>query len=253
MAAAWIRKVLFASPDNSVEESYRTIVYNENNEISRSFLLGLSKWPVLDSYERVERAESKTLQLDYAVLSGLLIPSTQICNSVKQAKAFMQEKNKRYITKLLRPVSWSMNGKENFFYTSFFTKKDILASYFSVHPILIQEFIPKQYELRVIYIGSRFFTGKIIVEEYEADWRRPGKVKSWHPYTLPAPVCKKLSLLMKKLGLNFGAIDMIRGSDGLYYFLEVNPIGEWGMLEKFLGLPISAAIAGHLIKISGNE
>jgi glutathione synthase/RimK-type ligase-like ATP-grasp enzyme len=236
-----------------VAETFRTIVYNENNEISRSFLLGLSKWPVLDSYEAVERAESKTLQLEYAVQLGLLIPSTQICNSLKQAKAFMQEKNKRYITKLLRPVSWSMNGEEDFFYTSFFTKNDLQASHFSVHPVLIQEFIPKHYELRVIYVGGKFFTGKIIVEEYEADWRRPGKVKSWHHYTLPVQVCKKLHMLMKKLGLNFGAIDMIRGSDGLYYFLEVNPIGEWGMLEKFLGLPISAAIAAHLIKISGNE
>jgi hypothetical protein len=44
---------------------------------------------------------------------------------------------------------------------------------------------------------------------------------------------------------------MIRGTDDKYYFLEVNPVGEWGMLEKFLHLPISEAIAQHLIKISG--
>ena len=226
---------------------------NENNEITSSFLHCLSQWPALDPFLNIERAENKPMQQQYAVQCGIPIPSSIITNSVKKAIAFMHDKNKKYITKLLRPVCWGMQGGEDFFYTSFLTKKDIEASYFAVHPILIQEFIPKQYELRIAYVSGDFFTGKLMVDEYEADWRRPGKVSSWHEYTLPEPVCKKLQRLMKKLGLNFGAIDMIRGSDGKYYFLEVNPIGEWGMLEKFLGLPISAAITRHLIKITRNE
>lgn len=245
--------MLFAPPDETVDAAYRNIVSGENTEIVRSFLLRLSEFPALDGFHQIDRAESKTLQQDYAVQCGLAIPPSVIGNSIKEAKALMQDNSKRYITKLLRPISWGMDGGANFFYTSFITKKDLSAAHFAVHPVLVQEFIPKQYELRVAYVGGECFTGKLMVEEFEEDWRRPGKVRAWHPYELPAAVGNKLKKLMKKLGLGFGAIDLVRGTDGQYYFLEVNPVGEWGMLEKYLGLPISAAIAKHLIKISGNE
>jgi glutathione synthase/RimK-type ligase-like ATP-grasp enzyme len=251
VAAVWLRKLLFAPHDETVDAAYRNIVAGENKEICRSFLLRLSGYPSLDAFDRIEQAESKPLQQEYAVRYGLHIPASIITNSIAEAKALMQPGNKRYITKLLRPVSWGMNSEAGFFYTTFITKKDLSAAHFAVHPVQVQEFIPKQYELRIAYVAGQCFTGKILVEEYEADWRQPGKVNAWHPYQLPVAVGNKLSKLMKKLGLNFGAIDMIRGTDGKYYFLEVNPVGEWGMLEKFLHLPISEAIAQHLIKISG--
>jgi glutathione synthase/RimK-type ligase-like ATP-grasp enzyme len=54
--------------------------------------------------------------------------------------------------------------------------------------------------------------------------------------------------MMKEMGLYIGAIDMIKGKDGQYYFLEVNPQGEWGMLQKELGFPIAERIADNLIK-----
>jgi glutathione synthase/RimK-type ligase-like ATP-grasp enzyme len=52
---------------------------------------------------------------------------------------------------------------------------------------------------------------------------------------------------MAKLGLIFGAIDLIRTPAGEHVFLEVNPTGEWGMLERDLGYPISEAIADALL------
>jgi glutathione synthase/RimK-type ligase-like ATP-grasp enzyme len=52
---------------------------------------------------------------------------------------------------------------------------------------------------------------------------------------------------MSELGLVFGAIDLICTPEGEHVFLEVNPAGEWGMLERELSLPISDAIAGALM------
>jgi glutathione synthase/RimK-type ligase-like ATP-grasp enzyme len=40
---------------------------------------------------------------------------------------------------------------------------------------------------------------------------------------------------------------MIRRPDGEYVFLEVNPQGEWGMLQKYLGYPIAQTIAEKLV------
>jgi glutathione synthase/RimK-type ligase-like ATP-grasp enzyme len=51
---------------------------------------------------------------------------------------------------------------------------------------------------------------------------------------------------MQALGLSFGAVDFIRTPEGEHVFLEVNPSGEWGMLQRDLGLPIAEAIADIL-------
>jgi len=55
-------------------------------------------------------------------------------------------------------------------------------------------------------------------------------------------------VLMTGLGLVFGALDFIVTPEGEQVFLEVNPSGEWGMLEKFADLPIAAAIAAALAR-----
>jgi glutathione synthase/RimK-type ligase-like ATP-grasp enzyme len=65
---------------------------------------------------------------------------------------------------------------------------------------------------------------------------------------VPEDVAKRLRSLMGRLGLAYGAIDMIRRPDGEHVFLEVNPTGEWGMLERDLGLGISDAIAAALVE-----
>lgn len=53
---------------------------------------------------------------------------------------------------------------------------------------------------------------------------------------------------MQRLNLGFGAIDMIRNREGAYIFLEVNPQGEWGMLQKELNYKIGETLAEKLIE-----
>jgi glutathione synthase/RimK-type ligase-like ATP-grasp enzyme len=53
---------------------------------------------------------------------------------------------------------------------------------------------------------------------------------------------------MHRLGLDFGAIDLAYSKDTKeYYFLEVNPAGQWLWLEEELGLPITKALVDYLI------
>ena len=80
------------------------------------------------------------------------------------------------------------------------------------------------------------------------DWRYESTA-SWQPHELPAAVHEKLAALM-------GACRCVRGSRfdryarGRVRLLEVNPHGEWGMLERDLGLPIGAALADALLRHS---
>jgi len=57
-----------------------------------------------------------------------------------------------------------------------------------------------------------------------------------------------LKTLTSELGIVFGADDLICTPSGEHVFLEVNPGGEWGMLERDLDLPISDALAEALLE-----
>ena len=63
---------------------------------------------------------------------------------------------------------------------------------------------------------------------------------------LPQTVINQIAELMKKLNLNFGGIDLALVDD-TYYFIEVNPTGEWGWLASSVGLPIDKAIVKYLV------
>jgi glutathione synthase/RimK-type ligase-like ATP-grasp enzyme len=117
--------------------------------------------------------------------------------------------------------------------------------------MVFQEQIPKQWELRVVYVNDKVFVGALDASVYDTskvDWRKPGvDVGVWQHYDLPEQVLRRLQIFMDKLGLLFGALDFIVTPLGEYVFLEINPIGEWGMLEKDLDLPIASAIADTLL------
>jgi glutathione synthase/RimK-type ligase-like ATP-grasp enzyme len=69
------------------------------------------------------------------------------------------------------------------------------------------------------------------------------------PHTLidlPGAMACGVRSLMRRLGLIFGCIDVVEGENGEYYFLEVNPRGQWLWIEDLTGVPISKAIAEEL-------
>jgi glutathione synthase/RimK-type ligase-like ATP-grasp enzyme len=69
---------------------------------------------------------------------------------------------------------------------------------------------------------------------------------------VPTDVAKRCRTLVERFGLRFGAVDLAVGSDGVYWFLELNPNGEWGWLQR-AGLPIAEALADTLLHPQSNE
>ena len=70
------------------------------------------------------------------------------------------------------------------------------------------------------------------------------------PYKLPLLVEKKLNRLMRKLKLNTGSIDLIKSIDNQYIFLEVNPSGQFGMVEDACNYNLHELVAASLIELS---
>jgi D-alanine-D-alanine ligase-like ATP-grasp enzyme len=52
---------------------------------------------------------------------------------------------------------------------------------------------------------------------------------------------------MQKLKLNTGSIDMIYTNDSKFIFLEVNPVGQFGMVSKPCNYNLEKKIALNII------
>ncbi|NJR75066.1 MAG: hypothetical protein HC773_18390 [Scytonema sp. CRU_2_7] len=114
-----------------------------------------------------------------------------------------------------------------------------------------QAYIPKRLELRITVVGQQVFAAEIHSQETNHtryDWRRYDHHKTpYFPHELPPEVEQRCVQLVEKLGLCYGAIDMILTPDGRYVFLEINPNGQYLWIELATGLPISDAICDLLI------
>lgn len=115
-------------------------------------------------------------------------------------------------------------------------------------PVIFQEYI-EGVDLRITVIGDQIFAAEIDAQKtsYPVDMRMVIGETEIRAVKLPEKLEKALIQLQHSLGLKYGAIDMRRTPTGEYYFLEVNPAGQWLFVERETGLPISQAVADYLI------
>ncbi|GAA0537246.1 ATP-grasp domain-containing protein [Chitinophaga japonensis] len=198
---------------------------------------------------RVFKAENKLYQLKTARALGFEVPFTLVTNHKDDVRAFY-EKHKEIIVKPISRTRITGGSEPSFIYTSKVTEDHVSRlDETDLTPCIFQQNIKKEYELRVTVVGDKVFAAKIDSQsdaETITDWRR--KQLTFSPSSLPEPIKNLCILLLKSLGLSFGAIDLIKTVDGRYFFLEVNPNGQWAWLEEETGLPISDSIIEELYK-----
>ena len=251
--AVWNRRVWPPRLDEDLDESFREGCAREASATLDAFLGGLSHARWVDPSARVDAAEDKARQLREARAAGLVIPRTIITNDPARVRAFRASLGAPMVTKMLSALSYGMSGRSFFVHTSLVRDEDLDdLDALRLCPMVFQALVPKRVELRVVCVGGRFFTGAIDASASargQVDWRlaEPAEAR-WKPWALPEEVAAKLRALMQGLGLVYGAVDLIVRPDGGYVFLEVNPAGEWGMIERDLGLPIGAALADALLQ-----
>ena len=54
--------------------------------------------------------------------------------------------------------------------------------------------------------------------------------------------------LMKSLNLDNGSIDFVKTNDGKWVYLEINPVGQFGMVSEPCNYNLEREIAQELIK-----
>jgi ATP-GRASP peptide maturase of grasp-with-spasm system len=153
------------------------------------------------------------------------------------------------ITKTITGNSILENFDENcdgLMYTTIIEKKedrDFFISFF-------QEKVEKDFEIRTFYLNGKCWSMAIFSqkdEQTKIDFRRYNKKKPNRNvrYNLPKIIEDKIHLLMKALDLNCGSLDFIKKGEQ-YYFLEVNPIGQFGNVSYHCNYELFKEVAEAL-------
>lgn len=191
------------------------------------------------------KAEIKPYQLYLAEKIGFKIPNTIIANDIPPQN-FVGDK---LILKTLDPALLNLDGKEGFVYTNIVSYKELKGANLSSTPVIFQEPLIPKIDIRVTVIDETVFavTIKKNNKGIDIDWRLEKDSLDYSEIKIPYKIENKCIKLLKELDLKFGAIDLvIYGED--YYFIEINPTGEWSWLMSHTDLAIDKTIAELLIK-----
>ncbi len=166
----------------------------------------------------IRRASDKSLQLTLARQIGFRVPDTVITSDAHVARRFIASHEPYIVKPLSRFAPEDPPGRSRLYFA---TKhhRDANLDLHGLHlaPTIFQEAIDTAADLRVTVVGERAFPAIITVDGLGQDlptvrdWRVghfKGKMRI-EPYELPEDMERKCIAHVKKLGLNFGAIDLV--------------------------------------------
>lgn len=213
-------------------------------------------WDLVDATwvsrpDAIREAGRKVRQLALAAELGLHVPQWMVTNEPDEARDFIRAQEGDVVVKALAQPTLLYSDRAVMLYTHRLRAED-LTHLDSVRwgPTFFQRFVPKQADVRVTVVGRRIFAAAIEPDDSEAartDFRSVEAFDLCHRVmVLPRPVEAACLELVSRLGLRYGAIDLLLDRQGEFHFLEINPNGQWLWIEMMTKLPIAAAIADLL-------
>lgn len=194
---------------------------------------------------------NKLLALRYATSVGLKIPNTIVCQNSNKIKSFIMSA-KDCICKTIQDIASFTSGsvESSIGKIEQVKTEDITES--SYWYSLFQEGIRKKYEIRVFYFLNKIysmaifpkFNSKNIIDSQEISLGNHSN--RMVPYKLPYDIAVKIRKLMKKIKLESGSIDLLVDDHNNYYFLEVNPVGQFNFVSEICNYYIERDIAKYL-------
>lgn len=251
--AAYFRRPGFPCiPESIKQASARRYCECEWNSMI-SFALNSLEGRWLNSPLKIFAAENKPRQLSLACKIGFSVPETLITNDYKKVQRFLAEGVG--VAKPLREALLEEGDTDRVIFTNRIDR--LVASdeaKVAAAPVIYQREIKKTSDIRATVIGEAVYAAEILSQEYdetETDWRRGTRPDLPHKiHELPKDIYSKCVQIVKDLGLRFGTIDLVHDLDGKYWFLEVNPNGQWAWIENRTGMGLTNSIVDELERIA---
>lgn len=189
-------------------------------------------------------AENRLNQLLLAKNLGFNIPETTITNVSESAQSFLETHTNEVIVKVLHHHEITSNQVSHRFLTTNINQ-DMVSKFDQLKfaPLVFQEKIRNQEEIRITIIGNRIFPVRLSTNKDKNEFSDLHKIQEkdlrFEILELDKKFRKMCLKLNQVLGLEVSSLDFIVDNNGLIYFLEVNPVGDWNWLEKHLNLSIT--------------
>lgn len=193
----------------------------------------LAGLPYLNHPADMAAAALKPHQLVAAARCGLRVPETLIATRVGAAEVHRQRHHGQVVVK---PLSRGAAGRV--------TPDGREGWSRPIH--LTQQRIDKVHDIRMTVVDGRPFTVRI--DSPHLDWRADPDECGYQLVQAPPRIAQKVGKLVTALRLRYAAIDFAVDRAGDWWFLEVNPNGQWLWLEQATGAPISRALAAALAR-----
>jgi glutathione synthase/RimK-type ligase-like ATP-grasp enzyme len=240
----WWRRPQAANPAMIADPAVHTFALQEWQEaINGVWQLLDARW--VNDPVRDEVAARKALQLRVATQVGLQVPRTLVTSDPGEARAFIESREGA------GTIFKTFSCTHEIWRETRLVREDELPLLEAVRlaPVIFQEYVRAEFDLRVTVVGRRLFAAAIHSQttDYPVDFRMSLGQAEIEAVTVPEDVEDRLLALMDRLGLTYGAVDMRRTPGGEYVFLEVNTAGEFLFVEDRTGQPIARSLAELLV------
>jgi len=196
---------------------------------------------------------NKLTVMDIARRRELTVPDYEIISNLKLIEEAEIPK-KRFVTKAIsNGVYDTLDGERFYSYTELYSKEDFdKTKDISVFPSLAMDVIDKKLEIRSFFLDGTFYSMAILSQnndQTKVDFRKYDKVRpnKCEPFKLPLGIEKKLKSVFQDVNLNCGSVDIIVNTQGDYIFLEINPVGQYGMTSYPCNYDLDNVIAKYLM------
>ena len=220
--------------------------FNAENKSTIDFISSFFKANGCQIFGNFYNREVNKLEVLFlAKYIGLKIPESYVISSLKDLKKL--NTSQKYITKAVSEMLPIFNENELYLnYTHELDFQDIQCKNDNVVPTLVQKKIDRIYEIRVFFFDKKIWAIATFEFSDDVDVRNiSDHQKKYLPYELPKDIKSKINKIAKLLDLYCGTIDFIKSDDD-FYFLEVNPLGQFHQVSHYGNYHIEKYIADLL-------
>lgn len=237
--SVWYRRAIHPVPSTLLPWNERVFVAGELRHLAMGLILNPDiLW--VNPIEKVSVGENKLFQLQLAKKLGFCTPRTIVSNDPSVLRKFVNKCEPGAICKPIFHGLFFDDRDKYSIYTRRILADSIDAAGVDACPILLQEEVERQSDIRVTFIADQCFVAEVHGNVGLIDWRDPSVSARFSPSQIDESTRTKCRLMLSELGLVYGAFDFIKRPNGELVFLEINPTGEWAWLEDQLDFPMRA-------------
>jgi len=239
---------LIVTPDEKFSSAIKNYLHLEDDSLINLFRTIIENRNPILSYSKAKM--NKLFFLYVCKSLGIKTPKTAIVRTKEDLVKYKSLWGD-LITKPITTGFFSDESKWFYTYTNEISKKDLENIESTFNDTLIQEKLSKLIEIRTFYFKGKIFSNAIFSQfdkQTSVDFRMYNKKNPNRnvPFNLPSNITNQVCKLMKELNLETGSLDIVLTKNKEYYFLEVNPVGQFAQVSMPSNYYIEQYIATQL-------